>query len=80
MAIPDRHETPGFYLVEAAVYWGALQGAFDACQCKAIAEIEGFSLDEAKDLRFLSQALLDGYLRGQDPLGIPPPFEEMQHV
>lgn len=74
--IPDRDETPGWYLVEALEYWGPYrEGGFGPCECKALAEIEGFGHNEAKELRALSLAFLDGYMRGKNPLGIPPRYE-----
>lgn len=79
VAIPDPSETPGWHLIEAIEYWGISEGGLPARECKAIAEIEGFGQDEAKDLRELSLAFLDGYRRGDNPLGALPPYEVEGH-
>lgn len=75
VVIPDPQETPGWYLIEALEYWGLADGGLRPSECKDIAEIEGFGHDEAKELRVLSLAFLDGYRRGLNPLGIPPQYE-----
>jgi hypothetical protein len=76
VALPDPQETSGWYLIEALEYWGAYRdGGLGPSDCKHIAEIEGFGHDEAKELRVLSLAFLDGYRRGLNPLGIPPRYE-----
>lgn len=82
IAIPAPGDTPGYYLIEALEYWGAVSPdgrALGPQECAAIAQIEGLGHDDTKELRALSLAFLEGYRRGEEPLGIPPRYEDYGH-
>lgn len=76
---PDPQTIVGWHLIEALMYWGAYtEKGLSAMECKSIADIEGLDQEDAKTLRILSLAFLDGLRRGENPLGIPPRIEDGQ--